>query len=301
MFSARDATKNMSLSSRLRSYYKFFKVYLEMFFMFQKRYQNYMSVLFNILNSRYPINAVLKTGDHVKLDDYNQLYCNFLNLDYDGKEDLVRINELKFYGGVSNADSMWAYIAKEYEFLPVKDKVVIDIGANIGDSSIYFVTNGASKVIAIEPDQKLFEFASKNVKLNGFSERIELINGICVNADAVSPQDGDPSLVSLQGIIDKSGATPTILKVDCEGCEYDVILSASSATLLNFSHIQIEYHYGYENLKKKLEMEGFKVKVTEPSYFISFMNSGNISFFDFEGKPVRIYKTYVGMLYASRS
>jgi hypothetical protein len=108
-------------------------------------------------------------------------------------------------------------------------------------------------------------------------------------------------LVSLQDIIDKSEVTPTILKVDCEGCEYDVILSASSATLLNFSHIQIEYHYGYENLKKKLEKEGFIVKVTEPSYFISFMNSGNISFFDFEGKPVRIYKTYVGMLYASRT
>ena len=300
MFSARDATKNMSLSSRLRSYYNFFKVYLEMFLMFQKRYQNYLSVLFSILRKSYPINAVLKTGDHVKLDDYNQLYCNFLNLDYDGKEDLVRINDLKFYGGVSNADSMWAYIAKEYEFLPVKDKVVIDIGANIGDSSIYFVRNGASKVIAIEPDQKLFQFASKNVKLNRFLERIELINGICVNADAVSTRDSDPSLVTLQGIIDKSGTSPTILKVDCEGCEYDVILSASSATLLNFSHIQIEYHYGYENLKKKLEQEGFKVKVTEPSYFISFMNSGNISFFDFKGKQVRIYKTYVGMLYASR-
>jgi hypothetical protein len=271
-----------------------------MFFMFQKRYRNYLSVIFSILSKRYPINAVLKTGHHVTLDDYNQLYCNFLNLDYDGKEDLVRIDDLKFYGGVSNADSMWAYIAKEYEFLPVKGKVVIDIGANIGDSSIYFVENGASKVIAIEPDQKLFQFASKNVELNGFSERIELINGICINANAGPPRVNGPSLVSLQGIIEKSGITPTILKVDCEGCEYDVILSASSATLLNFSHIQIEYHYGYENLKKKLEQEGFKVKVTEPSYFISLINSGNISFFDFEGKVDRIYKTYAGMLYASR-
>lgn len=268
--------------------------------MFQKRYQNSISVIISILRKRYPINAIMKTGDHVILDDYNELYCNFLNLDYDVENDLVMVDDLKFFGGVSNADSIWAYIAKEYEFLPVKDKVVIDIGANIGDSSIYFVTNGASKVIAIEPEYKLFQLASKNIMINGFSERIELINGICGNADALPKRVDRPSQVSLQGIIDKCETIPSILKIDCEGCEYDVILSASSATLLNFTHIQIEYHYGYENLKRKLEGEGFNVKMTEPSYFISFMNSGNIRFFDPEGKPVRIYETYVGMLYASR-
>jgi len=300
MFSPHDATKNMSLYSRIRSYYNFFRIYLETFFMFQKRYQNSISVIISILRKRYPINAILKTGHHVVLDDYNELYCNFLNLDYDVENDLVMIDNLKFFGGVSNADSIWAYIAKEYEFLPVKDKVVIDIGANIGDSSIYFVTNGASKVIAIEPEYKLFQLAHKNIMINGFSERIELINGICGNADALNKRVDSPSLLSLQGIIDKCETIPSILKIDCEGCEYDVILSASSSTLLNFTHIQIEYHYGCENLKRKLEGEGFNVKMTDPSYFISFMNSGNIRFFDTEGKPARIYKTYVGMLYASR-
>lgn len=300
MYMTRDATKNMSLYSRIKSYYNFLRIYLKTFVMFQKRYQNYISVIISILRKRYPINAILKTGHNVKLDDYNQLYCNLLNLDYDAGNDLVRVDNFMFYGGVSNSDSIWAYISKEYEFLPVKDKVVIDIGSNIGDSSIYFATNGASKVIAIEPEYELFQFASKNIMFNGFSERIELINGICSNVDSPTQRVDGPSLVSLQGIIDKCKTIPSILKVDCEGCEYDVILSASSATLSHFTHIQIEYHYGYENLKRKLEEEGFRVKVTEPSYFISFMNGGNIRFFDSEGKPVRIYKTYVGMLYASR-
>jgi hypothetical protein len=52
--------------------------------------------------------------------------------------------------------------------------------------------------------------------------------------------------------------------MDCEGCEYDVIFSSSKETLKRFSHIQIEYHYGYKNLKEKLEKCGFSVKVTRP-------------------------------------
>ena len=42
--------------------------------------------------------------------------------------------------------------------------------------------------------------------------------------------------------------------MDCEGCEYDdIILHAPSEVLNRLNHIQIEYHYGYRNLKDKLE------------------------------------------------
>ncbi len=300
MFNPRDATKNMSFYSRIRSYYNFFRIYVDFFLMFQKRYQNFMSVLINVSRRRYPIFAILRTGHRLMLDDYRQLYSNLLNLDRDFENDLVKVDGLKFYGGVSNTDSIWAYTAKEYEFLPVKDKVVIDIGANIGDSAIYFVKNGARKVIAIEHDTKLCQFARKNITLNGFSERIELINSICTSIDALAQGTGDTSLVSLQSIIDQCTTIPSILKIDCEGCEYDVILSASPTTLLNFTHIQIEYHYGYKNLKRKLEGEGFQVKVTERSYFISFFGNNNIKFFNNVGKQMRMGVVYSGMLYASR-
>ncbi len=52
--------------------------------------------------------------------------------------------------------------------------------------------------------------------------------------------------------------------MDCEGCEYDVIKSTSDEILKKFSHIQIEYHLGYFDLKKKLENCGFDVTVTKP-------------------------------------
>ena len=48
-----------------------------------------------------------------------------------------------------------------YSSLTVKDKFVIDIGSNVGDSSIYFVMKGAQKVIAVEPFPKNFNLAEK--------------------------------------------------------------------------------------------------------------------------------------------
>ena len=48
----------------------------------------------------------------------------------------------------------------------------------------------------------------------------------------------------------------SILKIDCEGCEYDSILHTPDIALQRFSHIQIEYHLGYRDLKEKLEKYG---------------------------------------------
>ena len=56
----------------------------------------------------------------------------------------------------------------------------------------------------------------------------------------------------------------SILKIDCEGCEYDSILHAPDIALQRFSHIQIEYHLGYRDLKEKLEKCGFKTTISAP-------------------------------------
>lgn len=44
--------------------------------------------------------------------------------------------------------------------------------------------------------------------------------------------------------------------MDCKGCEYDVILSASDSILRRFSNILIEYHYGFNDIKESLANEG---------------------------------------------
>jgi hypothetical protein len=49
--------------------------------------------------------------------------------------------------------------------------------------------------------------------------------------------------------------------MDCEGCEYETISRASSKDLSVFSQIIIEYHNGYESLRKRLENAGFEITI----------------------------------------
>ena len=140
---------------------------------------------------------------------------------------------------------------------------------------------GAKKVIAIEPAPKNFQSAKKNVELNGLSNKIDLIMAGCsdkegsisvgaANSGIIYSLENDEQkeikvpLTTLSEILKYVEASPCILKMDCEGCEYETILSASKEILSNFSHLQIEYHFGYKNLKTKLENCGFDVKVTKP-------------------------------------
>ena len=47
------------------------------------------------------------------------------------------------------------------------------------------------------------------------------------------------------------------------------MLKASNPDLRKFEQIMVEYHYGYLNLKKKLEGAGFKVSKTFPKYSLN--------------------------------
>tara|TARA_B110001454_G_scaffold218179_1_gene245484 strand:+ start:2845 stop:3144 length:300 start_codon:yes stop_codon:yes gene_type:complete len=68
-------------------------------------------------------------------------------------------------------------------------------------------------------------------------------------------------LISLMDILKIQNFTNGILKLDCEGCEYDIILNTPKELLQKFTHIQIEYHNGYQNIKQTLESYGFKVNI----------------------------------------
>jgi hypothetical protein len=60
-----------------------------------------------------------------------------------------------------------------------------------------------------------------------------------------------------------------VLKIDCEGCEYDAIMAASNTTLQNFQQIIIEFHHGYRELKKKLEDANSHVSCDITGYWAS--------------------------------
>jgi len=147
---------------------------------------------------------------------------------------------------------------EDYKFLNVKDKNVLDIGAFVGDSPIYFILKGAKKVYAIEPHPDAYKEMIENIKLNNMEDKIIPINMginyekdyINIHTKAVNTQS--PLLKSegngikvpagkLSDIIDKYNIDAQVLKMDCEGCEYDIILKDYD-TIKEFDEIGFEYH-----------------------------------------------------------
>jgi len=287
---------NLSLTDKIYSYIKFLKTYFTFMNLYRRRYRNFLSVISCVLRTNYPIKAAHRNGNIVQLDDYQEVYNDLTELEADSTRDIVYFNELRFHGGKTNGDILNIFKKDEYSFLPVKGKEVIDVGANIGDSSIYFADRGATYITAVEPDKVSYDYAVENIAINGYSANIKLIWGACGSKDMFGSEN-DLQYLSLKTLIKKYCTRPQILKVDCEGCEYHFIMSASFDDLIKFSHIQIEYHFGYQNLKSKLEMCGFDVTCTRPSFFIP-LNKNRMARLVQDGCMSKSNKMFIGWLYA---
>jgi methyltransferase, FkbM family len=150
----------------------------------------------------------------------------------------------------------------EYEVPEVlfglRGRDVIDVGANTGDSALYFVLNGARKVIAVEPLPNVARCAEENVRLSGATDKVKVIN-VALSYEPVSvPCDYDVrssrdfSTLKGSGPCKVPGVTlgdlldmiddPYVLKMDCEGCEAQVILGPERERLRAFEHIIFETH-----------------------------------------------------------
>lgn len=165
--------------------------------------------------------------------------------------------------------------------LDVKGRTVIDIGAYIADTPIYFALNGARHVYGFEPYPYSYELAKRNVAANSLSDKITMINAGCgaksgsiriskeyknlAGSDIKASKYGKSiRIMSLEAIAKKYRLKDAALKVDCEGCEYNIILKSKRETIRKFSRILIEYHYDYPKLEDKLKEFGFSVRHTEP-------------------------------------
>ena len=60
---------------------------------------------------------------------------------------------------------------RDYDSVDYRGRVVVDVGAYVGDSSIYFALRGAKKVYAIEPDRDAYSELLVNIELNNVGDR----------------------------------------------------------------------------------------------------------------------------------
>ena len=275
---------------RFREYLSSYKHLFESPLRYIHAYRNAIPLMMHIVRNKFPFQAILKNGKKIIVHNYYEAYLASFGImeGYSINGNIITISndglpETKLDLENNNGDPYAVFFAKVYDFLPVRDKVIIDIGANIGDSSIYFVHKGAKKVIALEPFPKNYNTAKKNIELNNLTNKISLLPIGCSGTKGeitINPkQEGAGSaldsvysgikvhLTTLDELIHEHNVPDdSVMKIDCEGCETDVILSSSKQTLRKFTHIEIEYHYGYKDLKQKLDDCGFLVTISPPLF-----------------------------------
>ena len=150
----------------------------------------------------------------------------------------------------------------EYEFPEVlfglRGRDVIDVGASAGDSALYFILNGARKVIAVEPLPNVARCAEENVRLSGATDKVKVINAALSYEPVSVPCDYDVLLSRYFSTLKDSGPCkvpgvtlgdilnmvedPYLLKMDCEGCEAQVVLGSERERLRAFEHVVFEAH-----------------------------------------------------------
>lgn len=172
-------------------------------------------------------------------------------------------------------------------------KVIVDCGANIGLTSVYFANKYPNAtIIAIEPERSNSDMLKKNTAkypnvhcLNygvwNRSAHLEIVDSSCDSwgfmvEEKEEANDQTISAISIDDIMEQFGIDGIdILKMDIEGSERDVFTSNTS-WLTRVKVLIVELHDGMrkdcsKTFFKALESYNYKIKVQKES-IICFFN-----------------------------
>jgi FkbM family methyltransferase len=171
--------------------------------------------------------------------------------------------------------------------VPGEDWIVMDIGAGVGDFAVSMAWRHPRRTIAaFEPFEESFRLLQENLRRNGIVNvkafpfavgarsgpmLLQTTTGVAVKHSTASTDiAGAASTLKVEGItlenaFRKAGiARCDLLKVDCEGGEYDIFLHTTSETMRRIERISMEYHDGatlhsHEELVDFFRQNGYTV------------------------------------------
>ncbi|MEM4186016.1 MAG: FkbM family methyltransferase [Candidatus Caldarchaeum sp.] len=145
-----------------------------------------------------------------------------------------------------------AALKREYD-VDVEGAVVLDVGAYIGDTPIYWVYRGASKVIAVEPVPQHYRLLVENCKglpvipiLASVGSQVpELPDMIGSQSYGVRKAKGfekylDVQLLNFTQLVETW--KPDVVKFNCEGCEHFIADELLSLPKLGVRKLILEIH-----------------------------------------------------------
>lgn len=206
------------------------------------------------------------------------------------------LNKGILINAISDADSSVfeeIFTDREYNILDDKIKnaksLIVDIGAHIGCFSVYAATlNSNAKILAFEPDEGNYKLLKENLHLNN-------VKNVQPKNVAVTAEEGTRTIniskdshnhsfynaenklsekkvqtTTLRKIL-KNDAHADLLKIDCEGAEFEILRNLSEEDFKKVRTIYIEFHEFDDSmnrleLKMILEKNGFQTRISQSRY-----------------------------------
>lgn len=196
--------------------------------------------------------------------------------------------------GVDHVPIIEIFLRQEYGTV-ADGAVVLDIGANIGTFSVYAGTTARGVTIyAYEPTVEFFASLERNIRMNGLDRAVTCFN-LAAGADTrvrrlaleskgfsfptLLPSDGDEvtrtadvQTTSLADILDANRLERVdLMKMDCEGAEYEILYGTPDRYLERIREIRMEYHRlpaegcNKASLAAFLESRGYRITMVTPA------------------------------------
>jgi len=183
------------------------------------------------------------------------------------------------------------YLDKQYtkEFDIGKYDVVVDIGAYIGDFTVYAAKKAVNgRVYAFEPHPENFKQLNKNISLNNLKNVYAYEEGISGSKgiqylylqNQFSAHTTSPEIAKFKKHLNKGSIAIKVrtiegvfkdfnlqkinfLKIDCEGGEYEILFNTNKNTFEKIERIAMEVHshpiYKFKDMIDFLNKVGYKL------------------------------------------
>ena len=143
---------------------------------------------------------------------------------------------------------------------------LVDLGANIGLATLWLCTNyNIERFVAYEPQPENFALLERNCAVNGIAGELvraavgteNTVTSFDTSSDSNMGRVGNGSLIveveSISSIVEQLPFEPSLLKLDVEGMERDLVTMVDPGWIRSFELVVMEMHPQYFDIGPVIE------------------------------------------------